>query len=234
MNPPRILFEDSELLVVDKPSGIMVHPLPGRAADSTLVGWLRSHVPGIKNIGDDPDRPGIVHRLDRDASGLMVIAKTNTAFEQLKKQFTDHTIKKEYAVLVHGAMPRDEGTITLTIGRSSNKRSRGKFVAKPTKSDGRRAVTHFVADRHTARYTLLTVNTETGRTHQIRAHFAAYGHPVVGDTEYGSKKWKDDAPRLFLHARRLSCTHPRTGEPMTWESPLPPELNDYLAAKHLV
>lgn len=231
---PRICYEDASILVVDKPAGLLLHPTGRASTEYTLVDWLVKHVPSLNTVGDDPARPGIVQRLDRAASGLLVIAKTTAAFEALKKQFADHRVQKEYLALVHGTMPRTEGTIALSIGRATGKRGRGRFVAKPTTADGKTAVTHFVVEASNPRYTLLTVRTETGRTHQIRAHLAAYGHPIVGDTEYVSKRWKNnDAPRLFLHATRLGITHPMHGQWIEWKSALPAELSCVLEQKHL-
>lgn len=226
---PIILYEDEELLVVEKPSGVLVHP-DHRETEPTLVDWLLDRYPTIRSVGDSVERPGIVHRLDREASGTLVVAKTAMAFDTLKQQFQKHTMKKIYLVLVHGRVQREEGTIDFPISRSHRT---GRMAARPTdESNAAKAITHFdVIGRH-PRFTLLKVQTETGRTHQIRTHFLAYDHPVAGDTLYHGRQ-RDDCPRLFLHATTLGFTHPATGEWMEFSSPLPEDLREYLAKKKI-
>lgn len=223
-----IVHEDDDLAVIDKPSGLLVHPATDRD-DATLVHALVARWPQIRKagVGGSPDRPGIMHRLDKDASGLMVVAKTNKAYESLKRQFQKHTVKKEYAVLVEGAPPADEGTVTLHIGRRKNS---GMMAARPEPREGdKEAITHYRVDERFPKAALLTVRTETGRTHQIRAHMNAIGCPVVGDPLYGVKRpARLPSPRLFLHAKMLGFTHPVTRRRMEFSSRLPEELEGVL------
>ncbi|MEA3249828.1 MAG: RluA family pseudouridine synthase [Patescibacteria group bacterium] len=222
----NIVHEDDDIIVLNKPSGLLVHPAV-RAEDDTLANALLAHYPDITGVGEGPERPGIVHRLDRDASGLLVVAKNKKAYAALKRQFQKHDIKKEYAVLVHGRPPEDEGTIDMAIGRSTRER-RMAARAEPLKGD-REAVTHYRADEFFMDASLLTVRTETGRTHQIRAHFKALGCPVAGDKLYGSKKSRSlPVQRLFLHAKMLGFKHPTTRKRMEFKTPLPTELEDVL------
>ena len=238
---PTIIHEDADLLVLDKPSGLLVHPTDRNEPD-TLVAWLLVHCPMIANVGDDPRRPGIVHRLDRDVSGLMVVAKTPAAFAHLKQQFQDRTVGKEYAALAYGHFAQPEGVIRLPIGRSRQ----GKFVAHPTVAgeafahDDREAITRYRMVRAVGPHSLLDVTIDTGRTHQIRAHLSAIGHPIVGDPLYRprkpflrffSRRVKVDHTigRPFLHARSLRFTAPN-GAPSAFTSPLPPKLQAYLDA----
>ena len=217
-----ILHEDADIIVLNKPSGMLVHPAVPTDTE-TLANALLAHFPKIAKIGDQPERPGIVHRLDRDASGLLVVAKTKKAFEHLKQQFQAHEVRKEYAVLVEDHPPEDAGTVRLAIGR---KKGDGKMAARAAAKGGdKEAVTHYSVDSRWSRATLLTVRTETGRTHQIRAHMFAIGCPVVGDSLYGTNRpHRLPSPRLFLHAKSLTFTHPKTGEELRFEAPLPKEL----------
>lgn len=221
-----VVHEDDDVMVVDKPSGMIVHPAVD-TDDATLVNALVARNPEIAAVGDSIDRPGIVHRLDKDASGLMVIAKNQDAFDALKAQFQEHAVKKEYTVLVDGGPPQDSGTVTLAIGR---KKGDGKMAARPEPKEGdREAITHYVREKQFMKAALLTVRTETGRTHQIRAHMHAIGCSVVGDPLYGEKRvGRLQSPRLFLHAKTLAFTHPKTGKPMSFEAPLPTELQAVL------
>ncbi len=222
-----IIHEDDDVLVVNKPSGMLVHPAVLDEQD-TLANALLAHCPEIAGVGEGPERPGIMHRLDRDASGLLVVAKNRKAYASLKKQFKRHDIKKEYAVLVHGRPPEDSGTIDMAIGRSSRER---RMAARPEPLEGdRRAVTHYRVDEYFDDASLLTVTTETGRTHQIRAHFKALGCPVAGDRLYGHKKGAAlPVDRLFLHAKTLGFTHPRTKEWLEITAALPADLEKTLA-----
>lgn len=231
---PTILFEDADVLVLNKPAGLLVHGTSNKtnAQKDTVATWARIKITD-KILLTDKERAGIVHRLDADTSGVMVIAKTAAAATNLEEQFRSREIKKQYLALVHGRINRSEGTISFPLSRATSKHRRGKFVAKPESQGGRKATTNFVVKRSSARYTLLTVHPETGRTHQIRAHLFAYGHPVVGDFEYKNKRWKDDAPRLMLHAQRLGFTHPSTGQWLEFESTLPKEFTEFLHTKHL-
>ena len=222
-----VVYEDKDVVVVDKPTGLLVHPAAGE--HDTLVNGLLAKYPAIAKVGESPDRPGIVHRLDKDASGLLVVAKTKKAFENLKKQFQAHLILKEYVVMVAGEPPLDEGTIDLAIGRAS---FGGKMAARDrsqAKEDDRDATTHYYVEETMPGAALLRVRTETGRTHQIRVHLNALGCPVAGDPLYGTRnKAHLSAPRLFLHCRRLGFDHPTTGKHIEFESALPADLQAYL------
>jgi 23S rRNA pseudouridine1911/1915/1917 synthase len=224
----NILFEDDNIIIFEKPSGLMVHEAPGKT-EPTVVDALVKHCPKIKKVGDNPTRPGIVHRLDKLASGVMVAAKNQDAFEFLKKQFSDRNVKKEYLVLVYGAPAQDTGTVSFKLARSKTK---GRMVAKPeTSEDGREAITHYEIIKKLKTTTLLRVHIETGRTHQIRAHMRALNLPVVGDPLYKKTRMKNikpiPLPRLFLHAHKLTLPLPN-GETKTFVSPLPNELKEIL------
>ena len=222
----HILYEDADIIVIDKPSGMLTHPAVP-TDDTSLAHALIAHAPAIATVGDSPERPGIVHRLDKDASGLIVAAKTPAAFESLKEQFKVHDVEKTYSVLCDGMTPEDAATITLAIGR---KKGDGKMAARHEPKEGdREAITHYHVEVRYPKATLLTVRIETGRTHQIRTHLHAIGCSVVGDPLYGTARvGRLPASRLFLHAKSLAFTHPRTGERMTFTSPLPKELQDIL------
>lgn len=227
----KIIYEDGDVIVFEKPAGLMVHEAPGKK-ETTAVDALIKHYPPIKKVGDpstsseqENTRPGIVHRLDKLASGVMIAAKTQLAFEFLKKQFSEHRVKKEYLVLVYGTPAKETGTISFRLARSKTK---GRMVAKPTASEeGRAAVTHFEVIKKIKTTTLLRVEIETGRTHQIRAHLRALNLPVVGDPLYKKTRMKNirpiSLPRLFLHAHKLTIFLPN-GEKKTFVSPLPNEL----------
>jgi len=224
----NILYEDSDVIVFEKPAGLIVHEA-AKKDEPTVVDALIKHYPKIKKVGDDPRRPGIVHRLDKPASGVMIAAKTQSAFEFLKKQFSEKIAKKEYLVLVYGTPGKDEGTISFKLVRS---RTLGRMMAMPELSEtGRDAVTHFEVLQKFKTSTLLRVRIETGRTHQIRAHFRALNLPVVGDIIYKKTYMKNikpiALPRLFLHAHKLTIPLPN-GETKTFESPLPEELKNIL------
>jgi len=225
-----VLYENADVLVVNKPSDLLVHRTMPEDTSPTLVHTLLKHDPGIAGVGDDPEeRPGIVHRLDKNASGVLVVAKNQIAFEHLKQQFATRAAKKEYAALVYGKVEQDAGEINFRIGRS--KRS-GKMVAKPKDSEeGKEAITTFDVVQRNATTTLLKVQIKTGRTHQIRAHMLAYDHPVVGDPLYKKRVMNKIRPieldRLFLHAAKLTIILPG-GEIKTFEAPLPKELETLL------
>ena len=209
----RIAYEDDHLLVVDKPAGIVVHPAPGHAT-GTLVHGLLGRLGG----GEAPERPGIVHRLDRDTSGLLVVARTEDAYRGLRNLVRRRALERRYKALVRGEPRSRTGRIEAPIGRDRHEPTR---ISLDT-DNPRDAVTHFEVERLLDGHALLDVRLETGRTHQIRVHLAAIGLPVVGDPVYGVTD--PELGRQFLHAWRLAFTHPVTGEDVEVESPLPPEL----------
>jgi 23S rRNA pseudouridine1911/1915/1917 synthase len=216
--PFEVVFEDEHLLVVDKPAGVVVHPAPGHAA-GTLAQALASR--GAAG-GSDPWRPGIVHRLDRDTSGLLVVAKSEAVHRALQELIRKREMRREYMALVAGRPDARRGTIDAPIGRDRRDRT-----AHSTSTDSpREAVTHFEVDQALPRTTLLRVRLETGRTHQIRVHLAAIGHPVCGDRQYGGGPCGQrlGLTRQFLHAAKLVFTHPITGALVLCESNLPADL----------
>jgi len=213
--PLNILYEDDDLLVVDKPAGMTVHPAPGNP-NHTLVNAVLSHSPGLAEISDSL-RPGIVHRLDKDTSGVMLVAKNERARLELMQQSEAHSVVKTYQVLVKGHLTPEDGIIEAPIGRDPRNRKRMAVV-----TGGREARTQYHVIRYLGNYTLLEVRTETGRTHQIRVHLRAIGYPVVGDSTYGVKS--DHLSRQFLHACRLGFNLPSTGGYVEFTSELPPDL----------
>ena len=215
-----IVYEDADVLVVDKPAGLVVHPAPGHP-DDTLANALRARYPDLQ-IGGEL-RPGIVHRLDKDTSGLLVVAKNDRAMASLVEQMARKAVLKEYVALVHGSPRVAEGVIDAPIARNPRDRKRMAVVA-----GGREARTHFRVLERFPGYTLVEARLETGRTHQIRVHFASLGHPLVGDAVYGRGKESLGVSRQFLHARRLAFALPSTGATMTFESPLPTDLQAVL------
>ncbi|MBI4675267.1 MAG: RluA family pseudouridine synthase [Chloroflexi bacterium] len=221
--PLDILYEDDALLVVNKPAGMVVHPAAGHAS-GTLVNAVLGHAPEI--VTGNAERPGIVHRLDRDTSGVMLIAKTDAALHALQKQFAARTIHKTYLALVHGAVPTPQGKIDAPLARDARAR---KKMAVATTPHARQAVTVFHVLAHSEKYSLLSIEPETGRTHQIRVHLAFLKHPVVGDEMYGKRKNELGLERQFLHAWRIQFEHPLSHTPMTFEAALPPDLRAALA-----
>lgn len=227
-----VVYEDASLIVLDKPAGIVVHPAPGHAT-GTLVHGLLEHCRDLSGIGEVM-RPGIVHRLDKDTSGLMVVAKTDRAHEALSRQFKSGEILKEYEAFVHGSFERNEGRIDRPIGRDQKHRKRMAVVPL----SGRQAVTLWrVSERWGCEFARLRVRLLTGRTHQIRVHLSHEGRPVVGDPLYGPKRgwWKQRYPhatplveeflgRQMLHAQRLGFTHPESGAYCEFNSPLPADM----------
>jgi len=200
------IFEDDNYLVINKPAGLLVHGAP-HIKEPTLVDQLLKKYPKIAKVGDDPNRPGIVHRLDKLASGLMVIAKTQQSFNDLKEQFQKRTISKYYTALVYGKIERDEGEINFPIERSAKGH---RMAAKPStvkgekNEAGRNAFTEFTVTKRYINYTLIKVKIKTGRTHQVRVHMSAYGNPVVGDDLYGTKKTKEKNTRLRKKQEKLN------------------------------
>lgn len=224
--PPvlNIIFEDDDVVVVDKPAGLIVHETE-TSDEPTLVSGLIAHAPEMAEIGDQKERAGLVHRLDKATSGVIIAAKNQKAFDHLKAQFKDRKTTKYYTALVEGKMEKDHDTIELLIERS---KSTGRMAAKPTSQEGKKAITHYDVIKRFPHHTLLDVKIETGRTHQIRTHMYAIMHPVVGDVLYRRKGIKPrDIGRLFLHARELTITLPN-GVETIFESPLPKELEEVL------
>jgi 23S rRNA pseudouridine1911/1915/1917 synthase len=217
--PIRVVYQDEDVLVVDKPAGLPVHPGPGHEAH-TLVNAVLALCPDLPGIQGDV-RPGIVHRLDKDTSGLMVVAKTEQALQAISRQLQERTVHKVYLALVQGRVTPEEGVIEAPVGRDPKHRQKMAVVA-----GGRPAQTRYRVREYLDGYTLLEAMPVTGRTHQIRVHMAAMGHPVVGDPVYGRRS--DLVPRQFLHARRLGFRLPSTGEYREFESPLPADLRDAL------
>jgi 23S rRNA pseudouridine1911/1915/1917 synthase len=223
--PLRIVFEDPDVVVLDKPAGMVVHPGAGHRS-GTLVNALLYHVKDLSGIGGEL-RPGIVHRLDRGTSGLMVVAKHDRAHQELSRQFSDREVEKEYVALVWGVVHAGR-RIDVPIGRDEKDRQRMSTRARRARS----AVTRVTWARHFKGVSLLKVAIATGRTHQIRVHLSAIGHPIVGDSTYGGVRRRvphDLRPvmrleRPFLHAARLSFTHPVDGRRVDFDSPLPPDL----------
>ncbi len=229
--PLAVLYDDADVVVVDKPAGMVVHPAAGHAT-GTLVNALLHHVSGLSGIGGT-ERPGIVHRLDRGTSGVMVVAKTDAAHRSLSRQFHDRQVGKEYVALVWGAM-RQGATLSQPIGRDPRHRQKMSSRARKTRT----AVTRVVSTEPLGGVSFVRVSIGTGRTHQIRVHLSEAGHPVVGDALYGGER-KSVPPRLaslaklgrpFLHAARLSFAHPADGRTMTFDAPLPPDLDGVLGA----
>jgi len=217
--PFRVAFEDEHLLVVDKPAGVVVHPARGHRS-----GTLSQALAGRAAGGADAERAGIVHRLDRDTSGLLVVAKSEEAHRALRAQLAAGRMRREYLALVEGRPPARTGTIEAPLGRDRRVRTR---VSIDTDAP-REAVTHFEIERALPTSTLLRVRLQTGRTHQIRAHLRAIGHPVAGDPEYG-RAGLFGLQRQFLHATRLAFAHPLGGPPVDVTSPLPADLAEALA-----
>lgn len=222
---PRVIAEDDAVLILEKPSGLIMHQGPG-IHEETLADWLTKTYPYLHGVGEDPLRPGIVHRLDKEASGLVVVTKTQGAYEHLKAAFQEHRVEKHYTALVHGQVVNAGGEIRFPIDRSEQS---GRMAAKPLGSDGREAVTRYTILERLAPFTLLDVTTDTGRTHQVRVHLHALGHPIAGDPLYHSRHrdTKKIPPRLFLHASRLTFQHP-DGTPRSFASPLPTDLMAFL------
>jgi 23S rRNA pseudouridine1911/1915/1917 synthase len=227
--PLSIVYEDEDLLVVNKPAGMAVH-LGAGLKSGTLVNALLHHVKSLSSAGD-ASRPGIVHRLDKMTSGLVVVAKNDAAHRQLAEQFKSRTVRKTYILLVHGRVSSAQGEISKPVGRDPVRRTRMKVGGlRP-----REALTRYEVIRRFRDFTLLEAHPETGRTHQIRVHFAALGHPIVGDTTYGAPgklriEGREAATlsRTFLHAGFLEFQHPRLRRALSFSAPPPPELAEFL------
>jgi 23S rRNA pseudouridine1911/1915/1917 synthase len=212
--PLKVLYEDSDVIVVDKPQGMVVHPAPG-VQNGTLVNALLSHCNDLSGI-NGVSRPGIVHRIDKDTSGILVVAKNDNAHNKLAFQLKDHTMNRIYIALVEGRLKSDEGTIDASLARHPIDRIKIAVV-----KDGRRAVTHYKVLERFENNTLVQCKLETGRTHQIRVHMAHIGHPLVGDPVYGFKKQRFNLQGQMLHAKILGFVHPSTDEYVEFVSPLP-------------
>lgn len=211
--PLDIVYEDKDVVVVNKPQGLVVHPSAGHQT-GTLVNALMYQVKDLSGI-NGTIRPGIVHRIDKDTSGLLMVAKNDFAHEKLASQLKDRTSLREYIALVHGVIPHDKGTIDAPLGRAKVDRKKQDIV-----QDGRPAVTHFHVLERFKDFTLVSLKLETGRTHQIRVHMKYIGYPLAGDPIYGPRKTLAGKGQ-FLHAKVLGFKHPRTGEFLTFEAPLP-------------
>lgn len=225
--PLDIIYEDNDILVVNKQKGLVVHPANGNP-DGTLVNAIMAHCKdSLSGIGGEL-RPGIVHRLDKDTSGLLIIAKNDKAHIQVSEQIKNREVKKTYIALVRGTIAEDEATINMPIGRNTKDRKK-MAVTK----NGKEAVTHFkVLNRYTTNkgsYTLLEIKIDTGRTHQIRVHMAEIGHPVIGDSVYSNGKNEFGVEGQCLHAKRLEFVHPITGKEMKLEAPLPKYFQNIIA-----
>ena len=235
--PLDIVYEDDDLAIINKPAGMMVHAGAGATDDArnrgTLVNALLHHMASLSKVSGDL-RPGIVHRLDKETSGLIVVAKNDDAHRKLSAQFAAREVKKKYLALVHGWVKKDSGTLAQSISRDRVRRTRMTTRLE----GGRSAITHYKVirrlDTKFGKFTLLEVKIDTGRTHQIRVHIAALGHPVVGDTMYGAprqargKSAAISLPRNFLHSAELEFIHPRTGKAIALKISLPQELQDFL------
>jgi len=215
----NIIHEDSDMLVINKQAGIPVHPGPGHQ-DGTVANALIEIYPNVKNVGS-VDRPGIVHRLDMDTSGLMVVAKTQEAHLNIARQFENRTVEKTYLALVTGNLEREEAVIEAAIGRSPGDRQRMSVL-----ENGREAITRYKVIRRYENFDLLEIRLLTGRTHQIRVHMASLGHPVAGDKIYGREI--DHLDRQFLHSAILQFSHPATGKTVQYEASLPGDIAQFL------
>lgn len=212
--PLDIVYEDADVIVVNKPQGMVVHPAAG-VYNGTLVNALLNHCKDLSGI-NGVARPGIVHRIDKDTSGILVVAKNDNAHNKLAEQFKDHSMTRSYVALVEGILKNDEGTIDAPLGRHPVERVKIAVI-----KDGRRAVTHYKVLERLKNTTLVECSLETGRTHQIRVHMAHIGHPLVGDPVYGYKKQRFNLDGQMLHAKKLGFIHPKSGEYIEFQSELP-------------
>jgi 23S rRNA pseudouridine1911/1915/1917 synthase len=229
------IFENDDYVIIMKPAGVVMHPAPGVHDAPLVTDWLLQEYPEIKKVGEDPTRPGLVHRLDRDTSGVVVIAKTQRAYKHLRGQFKEHTVEKIYDALVHGTVEAQEGEINFPVTRGSEgvmvARPLTKKILTPENQEGRAARTLFEVKERFYHATLVEARPVTGRTHQIRVHFRALNHPVVGDPLYGVKHDKNsylpEPPRLMLHANTL-CFIDLSGERVCYKAPAPAPFKKYL------
>lgn len=223
--PLDVVYEDDDIVVINKPAGMVVHPAPGHET-GTLVSALLFHCGDTLSSINGVMRPGIVHRIDRDTTGLIAAAKCDAAHLSLSEQLKDHTMRREYEAIVVGKLPEERGTVDRPIARHPSDRKK-MAIARPGDASAREAVTHYEVLSFANGFTLAEMRLETGRTHQIRVHMASVGHPVLGDPVYGGDGtlFQKHHPSLFtgqmLHARRLTLIHPSTKEEMTFEAPLP-------------
>ena len=222
--PLDIVYEDGDLLVVNKPKGMVVHPAPGNP-DGTLVNALLYHCGGSLSGINGVIRPGIVHRIDKDTSGLLIVAKNDRAHQSLAEQIAVHSFTRIYNAVVYGNLKTEEGTISAPLGRHPTDRKRMAVLS----SGGREAVTHYRVLERFSGFTLVECRLETGRTHQIRVHMAHIGHPVAGDPVYGPKKCITELHGQCLHARVIGFVHPATGEYLEFDSGLPPYFQQFLS-----
>ncbi|QRG65716.1 RluA family pseudouridine synthase [Brevibacillus choshinensis] len=216
-----IVYEDSDVVVVNKPRGLVVHPAPGHYS-GTLVNGLLAHCKDLSGI-NGVLRPGIVHRIDKDTSGLLMVAKNDKAHMGLAEQLKEHTVNRKYVAIVHGVIPHEMGTIDAPIGRDPKNRQQMAVVFENSKP----AVTHFIVLERYKEYTLVELKLETDRTHQIRVHMKYIGYPLAGDPKYGPKNTLE-LDGQALHAKTLGFTHPRTGEQLEFEAPMPGDLADII------
>ena len=228
--PINIVYEDEHLLVVDKPAGMVVHPAPGNYS-GTLVNALMYHCGDQLSSINGVIRPGIVHRIDKDTSGLLVVAKTDKAHAGLAKQLEEHSINRIYKAIVYSNIREDEGTVDAAIGRDPRNRLKNAVITKgaPGYESARNAVTHYKVLERFGNFTLIEAKLETGRTHQIRVHMAHIKHPLLGDELYGPAKNREGAKRQMLHAGVLGFIHPATEEYLEFESPLPEDFEKVLS-----
>ncbi|MFD2612830.1 RluA family pseudouridine synthase [Paenibacillus gansuensis] len=219
--PLEVVYEDADVIVINKPRGLVVHPAPGHAS-GTVVNALMYHCKDLSGINGEL-RPGIVHRIDKDTSGLIMAAKNDKAHASLAKQLKDHTVTRKYVAIVHGNISHDHGTIDAPIGRDAGDR---KMFAV-TEKNSKHAVTHFLVMERFGDYTTVELKLETGRTHQIRVHMKFIGHPIVGDPMYGRNKGITMNGQA-LHAALLGFVHPRSGEYLEFEAPIPGDMAEVL------
>lgn len=221
----NILFENDNFIVINKPAGIVVHPSES-TPEHTIVNALLAYCPKISSVGDDSKRPGIVHRLDKEVSGVMIIAKNQKTFDHLKKQFQNRTIQKKYIALIHGKIIPSSGTINIPIGRSKSDPNR---MSVKKSGDGREAITIYKTKRILGQYSLLEIEIKTGRTHQIRVHLLSKGNPIVGDTKYHTKKMvkNTEIKRVYLHAQSIRFTG-INGEIFRFKADIPEDFKLFL------
>ncbi|GIP39699.1 putative RNA pseudouridine synthase YlyB [Paenibacillus sp. J31TS4] len=223
--PLEIVYEDADVIVINKPRGMVVHPAPGHTS-GTVVNALMYHCKDLSGI-NGVLRPGIVHRIDKDTSGLLMAAKNDAAHASLAAQLKEHSVTRKYLAVVQGRVPHDQGTVDAPIGRDAADRK----LFTVTDRNSKQAVTHFVVLERFAAHTLLELKLETGRTHQIRVHMKFIGHPLVGDPQYGRGKGMGMDGQA-LHAAALGFDHPRTGERLEFEAPLPDDMGKLLQRLH--